>query len=194
MPIPLNSIQIVNRVMNQLGRLGVAAASNDSYAALISERLPDDVVYMLSQDSWYFATKFIRDESPAAASPVVPNYKYAYYLPFDFLQFYKQLENLNYQTYQGFILSSAPFIQYFYVYNLTDYTKFRPWFTEALVWYIVNRVALPLTQNINVAKIAEAQFEKEIYLAKTSNKMESPIFEAPYNSYNRGIDFRGIGF
>ena len=186
MAIPTNSLAVVNQIMNELGRPGVSADTNDPWAFVISQRLPTDLVYLLQQTQWNFANKFYYSNSPNAGPSPSPQWLYSFSLPPDFLNFQTQYINLMYQVIGNVICANQNFIEFYYIRNISDFTQLPQWFIQLLVYYTASMVALQLTLNTAVEAKEWNKFRNEMSSAKWQNISLNPICEAPYNKYDRG--------
>lgn len=185
MPIPLNHVQIVNQCMFEMGRLAIVQSTDDPWALMISQRIPNDIPYLLERDNWNFALKYISQTTPDVYNPS-PDWLYAFTLPPDWLRVANMRTELAYTIMGNQMLVNENFIQYYYVANVLDITTLPYFFQKLLVFYICSRVAKPLTQDLELQRDMQTAFDRELSTARQQNAFAIPVWPSPYNPYDRG--------
>lgn len=183
-----SKIDLVNRVLSELGKNPVIALTETDASAYISRKLDELYPELLLMWRWTWAIKYREDNTPNVLN-YSPDYVYTYTLPADFGHFYKWAETGDqwpvYEFVNGFLLAQTRPVQYYYIVAAASYEVLQPLSARALVLYTAAKSANTLTNNQNLKKDLEIEFEKKIVQAITQNHMENPVTQMPYNDFNR---------
>ena len=181
-------LQLVNRTLSELGRLSVASITESPDAQQASAKILELEPELYLVYNWTFLTKYIFDNTPLTMN-FSPDYSYTYQLPGDFGHFFKwQTTSSQWPIYQftdGLLLAQTKPVGYYYIVNQADPIVYTPLFARALVLYAAAKLAPTLTNNIQLTAYLEKSYETMIAKAIVQDDMERPVFETPFNDFNR---------
>lgn len=189
--MPNTLVNMVNQVLNELGRLAVTTVNDTQDALLISQKLAYLLPEALQWTDWNFAIKFIQDFNPRS-EPFSTEYPYAFQLPADFGRFdrfsFQNYNNSLYRFLDGLLLSTTTPVAYYYVVNEVDYAVMTPLFQRVLVLYCASTICTALTQNAALKVDLYKEFIKKQAEAVMQNDRERQVCTMP-NDFDRVMYF-----
>lgn len=186
-------VDIVNSALAKIGAPLIVALTDTVRAAVIcNEQYPKMRKKLLSSHPWNFATKRVA----LAATANTPIYEFTteFLLPSDVLRVLDTdlLEDEPWSVEfnvdnNKVLLCNSDSIKIKYIKDITDPTKFPPYFDEALSWLLASDIAFAITQSSSVAQAMYTGFKNEVREARSMDAQESgrESFEA-----NLWIDVR----
>lgn len=187
MALLFSKLTVINEALLAIGAAPVANENETERSKFISEKLEHLLPILLLSETWNFATKYREDDTPITQN-FSPDYRYTYQLPFDYGRFVQLANNrfvLDFVIIDRLILTNTKPFRYYYVVNTIDYSIMPPIFARTLALYVAADSAIPLTQNVQLAKLLNAQYLQEKTNALLLNNMERDIKSAPYNDFDR---------
>ena len=187
----VSRLQVINNVLAELGESSVAIEDASANSTFIKERINALLPYVLSKGNFRFNLVYREDSTPAA-QPLSGQYQYTFTLPSDYGRMYRMLNRTQYEEIQGGLATDSQTIQYYYNTNGApffdgNFEGMSPPFVEALTFYVVSRVAAPLTENLELKKIALESFNAYIADAILMNEYEINKLISPPNEYDRVV-------
>lgn len=183
--MPTTQLQVVNQVLNKLGRLAVSAITDQPDALLIKQTMDLMLPVLLTATDWNFAIVYRSDSTPTTTA-FSPEYQYAYQLPADYARIDRFWKNyFQYRLVDGLLLSNQLPINYYYVSNTADYAVITPLFSLALTYMTAAEVCDVLTNNNELTKKLIYKFDSTKADAILQNDMERMIETMPRNDYDR---------
>ncbi|MBX4189682.1 hypothetical protein KW791_00070 [Candidatus Parcubacteria bacterium] len=183
-----SELQLVNRVLSELGRLAVSAITDSDDAQYVAAKLSEVYPELLLDYNWNFAVVYRADNTPLSTD-FSPDYIYSYQLPGDFGKFFKWAATGAqwpiYEFADGMLLAQTRPVQYYYISNQVAYTVLPPLFSRALVLYTAAKSAPTLTNNLKLSEYLEKEYEKSRIKAILQNDMERSVTTTPYNDFDR---------
>ena len=180
-----SKLQVVNQVLNELGRLPVDNIDTDDQAKLISLRLDILLPELLLRAPWNDAIKYRTDNTPLTTN-FSPEFTYTFQLPFDYGRMFKfWLMWYDYEILDNFLLSNQRPVNYYYVVNNVDYDTITPLFERTLVLYTASTVALALTQSMELTKYLTSLYMDKLSGAILQNDMDRRVQATPHNDFDR---------
>jgi hypothetical protein len=183
-----SQLQLVNRILSELGRLSVQSVDDSQDAQYVAAKLTELYPELLLCYNWTFAVVYRYDNTPLVTN-FSPDYMYSYQLPGDYGQFFKWAATGDqwpiYEFADDMLLAQTKPVQYYYISNQVSYQNIPPLFARALVLYVACKCAPTLTNNINLTGYLERQHDKKLAEAILQNDMQRSIMAAPYNDYDR---------
>lgn len=195
--MPTSQIDVINQVLNEIGRPAVdallmttPAAPADALVILnkLNLLLPD----LLLRGEWVFATKYLFNNTPNTV-PFSPDFLYSYTLPADYGRFSAvapiSAPNVNfglyYAIFDGLFCTNGKPLQIYYIVNNCSYTVLPAAFTRALVYYCAYEVSMPLTNNLELTAYLKQKWKEALTDAVRYNDMERMVQSTPYNDFDR---------
>lgn len=180
-----SQLQVVNQVLNQLGRTAVSAIADQPDALLIQQSMNLMLPALLLAADWNFAIVYRSDSTPITQN-FSPEYVYTYQLPADYARMDRFWQcYFQYRLIDGLLLSNQLPINYYYVSNNADYSVITPLFSLALTYMTAAEVCDVLTNNDALTKKLLYKFENAKADAILQNDMERQIQTMPRNDYDR---------
>lgn len=113
---------------------------------------------LLEMHPWGFATRYVQLAAVAAATPLRPEWRFAYAQPSDAIKIVAVLapdaatleagignaQPFSRETGAGIILTNQADARALYVASVKDTTRFAPLFVQALAWHLASMLAGPL--------------------------------------------------
>lgn len=181
-------LQLVNRTLSELGRLQVSSVNDSPDALFVQAKISELYPELLLDYNWNFAIVYRSDDTPLTIN-FSPDYVYSYQLPGDFGKFYKFASTGAqwpiYALVDGMLLAQTRPIQYYYITNQAAYAVLPPLFARSLVLYSAAKCAPILTNNLELSKYLENEYEKSRVNTILQNDMERSIMQTPYNDFDR---------
>jgi len=138
---------IANRALAELGITLISSVTDGSKSAnLINEVWDDMVIEVLESHRWSFAKKWVAVAVDASYTFIDEDWDYAYAKPSDYVRMSKLEERTSNFAIRGeYIMSnlSSP-LNFEYIYNLTDTTKWPQHFINAIIGKLKSIIATPL--------------------------------------------------
>lgn len=172
-------VDIVNSSLAKLGAPLIVALTDSVRAAVIcNEQYPKMRRKLLASHPWNFATR----RTALAATANEPEYEYSteFLVPSDVLRVLDtdlpedepwEVEfNIDNNK---VLLCNSDAVKIKYVKDITDPTKFPPYFEEALSWLLASDVAFAITQSASVSQAMYAGYKNEIREARSMDAQES---------------------
>lgn len=181
--------EVVNQVLNELGRLPVPDITQSSDAILISNKLTVLLPELLLRTDWNFAVKYVIDSSPLR-TPISPEFLYNYQLPPD----YNRLDRISWMTINfglvyrivdNVLMCNVFPIQYWYVINNIDLSVMSASFYRALVLYLAAETAMVITNDEKLALYLEKKYQQKMADAIRQNDMDRMVVSTPYQDFYR---------
>lgn len=184
-----NQTQIVNQVLNELGRLPVTDITLSQDTVLISNKIDVLLPELLLRTDWNFAIKFVVDNTPLTV-PISTEYPYNYQLPPDYnridrMSWFAVNFGLIYRIIDNVIMTNTKPIQYYYVTDTVDLSKISDTFYRALVLYVASASCMAITQDEKLAAYLKLEYREKLADAVRQNDMDRMITTTPYNDFNR---------
>lgn len=183
-----SQLQLVNRALSELGRLSVAAINDSQDAQYVAAKINELYPELLLEYNWNFAVVYRTDSTPLSTT-FSPDYLYAYQLPGDFGKFFKWAATGSqwpvYEFADGMLLAQTLPVQYYYISNQIPFVSLPPLFSRALILYAACKSSPTLTNNIQLSKYLEIEYERAINKAILQNDMERSVVSTPYNDFDR---------
>lgn len=188
-----SKIDVVNQTLSELGRQPIADILNsDDANFIISPKMDLLSKELLLRTDWNFAIKYVTNDTPLSTS-FSPDYLYTYQLPADFGKFDRISDNttlsvnfgLYYRLIDGYILTNARPINFYYVVNQVDYAVITPLFERLLAIYTASDVSLVLTNNAELTAYLRKKYEDMLKNAIIQNDTERYVQSTPYNDFDR---------
>ena len=182
-------IDVVNQVLNELGRLPVSDINDDNSSILISNKI--DVLYpeLLQRTDWNFAIAYVTDNTPLTTR-ISPEYLFNYQLPPN----YDRMDRVSwlsinfgwvYRIIDDVIITNVRPIQYYYVVNDASLSVISETFYRALVLYVASASAPSITNNTGLVKYLKTEYIMKLNDAIRQNDMDRMIVSTPYNDFDR---------
>jgi hypothetical protein len=172
-------VSICNMALIAIGEDPITSLSDARKAAILCNALYDPTRReMLEMQPWKFAKK----QASLAASPTAPAFTYenAFPLPADFIRMYDEPEedDPEYEIQGTQMLSNddSPF-QMVYIFDCQDPTTFSPLFVQLLAVALGQKLAQPLTQNIEKENELASKVEAYLDRAALSNSQQESARE-----------------
>lgn len=182
-------VDIVNQVLNELGRQPISDISDDPASILISNKL--NVLYpeLLLRTDWNFAIAYVVDSTPLT-TVISEEFPYNYQLPSDYnrmdrISWFSINFGLVYRIIDNVLMTNTYPIQYYYVRNNVDYTYMSAAFYRALVLYVASVSAMGITNNEKLAAYLQVEYNKKLVDAIRQNDMDRMVVSTPFNDFNR---------
>ncbi|REK56679.1 MAG: hypothetical protein DWQ49_09925 [Bacteroidetes bacterium] len=161
---------IYNAAIILVGGNIVTSPSDDSAEAIACNAVYSDLVQsVLNESDWTFATK--RDVlAPESDSPAW-GYLYQFTIPAEVLRIINVAENedllngesdLDWRREQDKILCDVNAVYIKSIINITDPAKFSPGFTQALIFKLASRIAIPIASSRSLARDLYDQYLNEL--------------------------------
>lgn len=183
-----SKLEMVNRVLSQLGKQYVTAIDDSEASQYISNKIDELHSELLLSYDWPWAIIYREDNTPLVEN-FSPDYVYSYQLPADFGKFFSwSLSGPAWPLYafmDGMLLADTRPIQYYYISNNAPYEVISALYARALVLYTAEQSALFLTNNVQLTAYLEKEFMKAKIRAIQQADMERSIRSIPYNDFNR---------
>jgi hypothetical protein len=183
-----SQLQLVNRVLSELGRTPVTAITDKDNSIIIANKIDELFPEILLDCNWTWAIKYVNDGSPLVTN-FSPDFTYTYQLPGDFGKFYRFATSGpqwgDYEFVDGYLLAQTKPVQYYYIVRDADYEVLPPLFARALILYTAAKVAPALTENQNLFMYLEKEYQKKRIDAILENDMQRSITQTPYNDFDR---------
>ena len=195
--MPTSQIDVINQVLNEIGRPAIDAllmTSPDAPpdAQVIQLKLNLLLPELLSRGEWVFAVEYLFNNTPNSVS-FSPDFLYSYTLPADYGRFKAVAPlgapNVNFGLYyailDGEFCTNAKRLQIYYIKNNVTYDVLTPTFVRALVYYCAYEVAMPLTNNLELTAYLKQKWKEALSDAVRYNDMERMVTSTPYNDFDR---------
>lgn len=182
-----SKLELINRVLSQLGKLPVTAISDSEASMYIGAKIDELHPELLLVYDWAWALVYRVDNTPLVSN-FSPDYTYSYQLPSNFGKFSHWARGSGYPYYafvNGMLLANTKPIQYWYVVNNAAYEVLPPLYTRSLVLYAAAMSALFLTNNTQLTSYLEKEYKQALTRAVMQASMEQSIRGVAYNDYNR---------
>lgn len=192
--MPTSQIDVINQVLNEIGRPAVQAVGDQESALLIQNKLNLLLPDLLLKAEWNFAVKYVLNNTPNTVS-FSPDFLYSYTLPADYGRFYAlspvSTYNANfglyYAIFDGLFCTNTKPLQLYYIVNNVSYSVLPAAFTRALVFYCAYEVCMALTNNLELTAYLKNKYGDAFNSAVRYNDMESMKIQTPFNDFNRQI-------
>lgn len=193
MSLPISQLDLVNLVLNELGKPSVTNVNDTDTAIVANNKLNFFFPLMLLKTTWNDFVKFYISNTPNTF-PFSPDYAYTYTLPGDFGRLFK-FGNFTfpviYQITDGLISANVKPIQFYYIVNTAAYgaglDSGTMQFNFALAVWVAADMCMVTTNNAALTKYLEEKAKKEISNAILLDNMNKEIVTLPYNSFNRQL-------
>ncbi len=167
-----SEVSICNLAMTRLGTSRIESLSDNNENAIkcnaVYSFIRDN---MIANHNWNFALKEA-ELSVLVETPELDDWAYKFQLPTDCLRVVRYEYDPEYRVVADTIYSNYGTCKIEYVAQITDPTKFPPFFATALGGEIASELAFGITQNAAAAKGAALKAKKEIADAKWSDSQE----------------------
>lgn len=183
-----SKLELVNRVLSELGKQPVEALQDSDSAIIVANKLQELYKEILLEANWTFAISYREDASPISTN-YSHDYTYSFQLPGNFGRFYK-FGNYGssfpyYAFVDGMLLTHINPVRYWYIRNDVPFDVWPPLPARELVLYAAAKVSVALTQNVQLASYLNAEYEKAKIRAILENDMQRSVVTAPFNEFNR---------
>lgn len=171
----IGSNVIIGQSIIQLG-VGNMAVLGGEQAAITNEMYSIVRDEVLRAHGWHFAVKRITLENPT-----VPNHEFAwqYTLPVGCLRVLEVFDSQRQWKWRvegtQLLIDDSPTIDIRYVERVTDISKFVPGFSNALVYLLASKLAMPLTQRPDLVTQNYELFQKEVARARYADNAEGIV-------------------
>lgn len=190
--MPTSQIDVINQVLNEIGRPAIEAVSDSNDAAVIQNKLNLLLPDLLLKGEWNFAIKFVFNNTPNTIT-FSPDFLYSYTLPADYGRFnalsplstYNASFGLYYAIIDGLFCTNTKPLQLYYIVNNISYAVLPAAFTRALVFYCAYEVCLSLTNNLELTAYLKTKYAEAFKNAVLYNDMERMVVSTPFNDFNR---------
>jgi len=167
-------VELCNSALIKIGQERILSLDDNSKTGLLCKQRYEPIRdEMLASHPWNFA--LVRSDllGELAASPEW-GFSRAFQLPADCLRVLKTdlLVEDDFKVEHDAILCDAEFLKILYIRRITDTTKFRPYFDNALAWRLAGELAYSFTQSITVADNCAKQFALAISQARSFDAQE----------------------
>lgn len=183
-----SQLQMVNRCLSELGRNAVVSINDSPDAQYVSAKITELLPEVLLEYNWNFAVVYRSDSTPLTNN-FSPDYTYSYQLPGDYGHFFRWASTGAqwpiYQITDGMMLAQTNPIQYYYIKNVVDYSVMPPLFARCVVLYAAAKSGLTTTNNQTLTQYLTNEYYRILAKAIMQNDMERPVFQMPYNDFNR---------
>lgn len=179
-------LQMINRILSELGRLSVSSVNESDDAKYVSDKLYELYPEVLLDCNWNFAVKYREDNTPLTTK-YSPQFNYTYLLPSDFGKIFKFLDPrwLSYEFVDNYLITDYRPVRYYYIVNNANFSTFPPLVARSIVLYVASKSAPTLTNDVELSKYLNALYEREKSNAILQNNMEAMLNGTPYNGYDR---------
>lgn len=181
-------IDLVNYSLSEFGSPPVSAISDSPLALIIANKIKQVHPELLLLDNWTFGIVYREDNTPLSNN-FSPDYQFTYQLPGDFGRFYRWASTSSqypiYEFVQNLMLAQVMPVMYYYIANNVPYSILPPLYSHMLSIYAAHQVSLANTENVKLTEYLFAKYEKIKSQAITYNNMDRPVFQMPYNDFNR---------
>lgn len=176
----ISEVSICNQALTALGATRITALSEDSKNARACNSVYEHVRNsVLTDHMWTFAQKRAAlstlDEDPAWTDDLVT---VVYQLPSDLLQLnFVNQENALVKIEDDKLLSDTSSLKIKYTFEVTDTSKFKPKFIEALVSKLAAELAVPITNKSTIAeRLFGIYYKKKLPQAiSIDSQQETPL-------------------
>jgi hypothetical protein len=172
-------VDIANSALAKLGApLIVALTDNVRAAVICNEQYAKMRRKLLSSHPWNFATR--RIALAATANTPVYDYSAEFLLASDVLRVLEtdlpedepwEVE-FNVDN-NKVLLCNYSAVNIKYIKDITDPSKFPPYFEEALAWLLASDIAYTITQSSTLAQYAYTAYKKEVAEARSMDAQEA---------------------
>lgn len=186
----INELYIINGVFNRLGESGVVSVEDDDRATLIQQAIIYSLREIASKADWYFLKAYDVLAKTTNTDPTL-DWKYEYQLPVDLVKIVRLPDWLfQYERIGTKILTNdnSEQIGLYYIKldkNNIPYANFTEQFSKALIDKIAEKVAYPLTQDMNIYQLMLEEAKMSLADAINHNEFEQPQYSRPNNPYER---------
>lgn len=192
--MPTSQIDVINQVLNEIGRPPVETVNDSADAAVIQNKLNLLLPDLLLKAEWNFALKYMANNTPNSIS-YSPDFTYSYTLPSDYgryytvgpLSTYSGNFGLYYAIIDGMFCTNIRPLQLYYIANNVSYSVLPSAFTRALVFYCAFQVSLQLTQDLQLTGYLKNEWKEAFNNAVRYNDMERMVVTTPFNDFNRCV-------
>lgn len=167
---------IVNQALVALGEDPITSLADDNKRAILANLFYHPVRRsLLRSHPWNCAKKL----ATLAADATAPTFDYSsrYALPSDFIRFYREDSENDMEVWDvigGYVYThTSGALNCVYIYDLQDCTQMDAGLVQALVYALSAKLAMPLTQNSERAKLGLAQLEGEMATARFAGAQEN---------------------
>lgn len=180
---------IVNQVLNELGRLPVADFTKDQAGLLIANKAIALRSEFLARTDWNFAIKYVTDNTPLTIN-ISPEYPYNYQLPADYVRmdrisWFTISFGLIYRIIDNIIMTNVRPIQYYYVSNSALFSAFDEVSYRAFILYVAADICAPITNDEKLTAYLERKYRDKLADAIRRNDMDRQVLTTPYNDFLR---------
>lgn len=181
--------EVVNQVLNELGRNAVPDYTQDQSGTLIAAKVDVLLPELLLRTDWNFAITYVVDSSPIIP-PISPEYYYNYQLPpnynrMDRISWFTINFGLVYRIIDNILMCNVYPIQYYYVIDNVDLGMISYSFYRALVLYTAFVTAMPITNDEKLAAYLKAEYKEKLIDAIRQNDMDRMVVSTPVNDFDR---------
>lgn len=182
-------LDVVNQVLNELGRSPIADVTNDPAGTLISNKIDVLLPELLLRTDWNFAIEYVTDDSPLT-SVISPEFPYNYQLPAN----YNRMDRVSWMTINfglvyriidGILMTNVRPVQYYYVTGTVDLSKISYSFYRALVLYVASVSAMAITNDEKLVAYLDGEYRQKLNDAIRQNDMDRMVVSTPYNEFYR---------
>lgn len=186
----VRSLELVNRVLNEIGEPAVNAIDETHSSTFIANRIDDFIPQLLQITSWDFAVRLKDDNSPLSSNRFT-DWQYNYQLPADFGQFFKFSRDaynvINFDIYESILVSDTRPLKYYYISNQVNPDNFEPLFVDLLTLFTAARSAKAITEDKGLSQQLMSWFEHIKNEAVLQNSMQEAIRHKPHNDFDRNF-------
>lgn len=182
-------LDVVNQVLNELGRTPITDTANDVSGTLISNKINVLLPELLLRTDWNFAINYVTDNTPLTTL-ISPEFPYNYQLPADYnrmdrISWFAINFGLVYRIIDNVLMTNTRPIEYYYVRNTVDLNKISFSFYRALVLYVASVSAMSITNDEGLAKYLQVEYQQKLADAIRQNDMDRMVVSTPFNDFNR---------
>ena len=172
-------VDIANSALAKLGAPLIVALTDSTRAAVLcNEQFAKMRKKLISSHPWNFAV--FRIALAQTANTPVFNYSQEFLLGSDVLRVLEtdlpedEPWEVEFNTDNNKVLvCNYSAVNIKYVKDITDPTKFPPYFEEALAWLLASDIAYSLTQSTTLAQAAYSAFKAEVREARSMDAQEA---------------------
>ena len=187
-------IELTNRTLAELGRTPIESLSPSlnnpvpPEAIIVSNKILELYKEVLLDYNWNVAVVYVTNSSPLTTNFSV-DFVYSYELPGNygkFFQFaYTGADWPIYAIWDGMLLANTLPVQYYYIANDLPFETWPPLVVRYLVLYAAAKCSPTLTNNLELTKYLEIEYEKIRIRAIEQNDMERSVQSTRYNDFDR---------
>lgn len=170
-----SAVSICNIALIELGEAPITALTESNKRATLCNARYDDVRrFVLRSHPWNCARK----QAQLAASATVPLFTWTnkYPLPSDFIRFYAEKSELNFDVWEVFdgciYTNTSGALDCDYIYDLQDCAKMDPGLIHTIAADLTSAIGLALTQNPSRVDLATKSLAAKYSLARFINAQE----------------------